>query len=91
MSFEDVLNSHHDCSVVIIPRYHKNRPRLIDGLYCECHAKLIKWLTTEQTKELTAMGVERLEPIAADKMALARQQVKWQDQVRRTQKEINYD
>ena len=91
MSFEDVLNSHNDCQVVIIPRYHKNRPRLVPGLYCQCHAKLIKWLNPEQQQELTALGVELLEPIAADRLALARQQLKWQDNVRRTQKENNYD
>lgn len=68
MSFEDILNNHHDCSVVILPRYHKNKPQLVPGLYCETHAKLIKWLSPAHAEELKSLGVEELEPIKSDKI-----------------------
>ena len=44
MSFQDVLDRHNNCDVVIIPRMWKNQifPKM--GLYCENHCKLIKWL-----------------------------------------------
>ena len=73
MSFEDILNNHHDCSVVILPRYHKNKPQLVPGLYCETHAKLIKWLSPEHARELEQIGVERLEPMHSDKLLIEKQ------------------
>jgi hypothetical protein len=73
MSFEDILNNHHNCSVVILPRYHKNKPNLIPGLYCENHAKLIKWLSPQQARELEQMGVEQLEPMNSDKLLVEQQ------------------
>jgi hypothetical protein len=76
MSFEDILNRHNDCKVVILPRFHKNRNRLIDGLYCECHCKLIKWLTPELSKELQASGVELIAPIKQDKINLLQKKLK---------------
>jgi hypothetical protein len=27
MAFTDVLDNHHDCEVVIIPRFHKGKPK----------------------------------------------------------------
>lgn len=75
MSFNDVLNNHNDCEVVIIPRFVKGRPKLVPGLYCQCHCKLIKWLRPEEFKELSAAGVEVLEPVKADKTSLIRQEL----------------
>jgi hypothetical protein len=76
MAFEDVLNRHNNCSVVIIPRYHKNRPQLVPGLYCENHGKLIKWIRNEQINELKELGVEVLEPIKIDKLKVMREQLR---------------
>jgi hypothetical protein len=70
MSFNDILDRHHNCRVVILPRFHKNRNELVDGLYCEDHAKLIKWLRTEHSEELQQAGVQRLDPIKQDKIKL---------------------
>ena len=75
MAFKDVLDRHHHCQVVIIPRYHKGKPHLVPGLYCSDHAKLIKWLSPDSAEELVSAGVESLEPIASDKMAHIREQV----------------
>lgn len=75
MSFKDVLDRHHDCSVVILPRFHKGRDRLIDGLYCEDHCKLIKWLSPEHSQELQALGVERLTPINQDRVKVLQQKL----------------
>ena len=77
MAFEDILDRHHSCNVVIIPRFHKGKPRLVHGLYCQNHCKLIKWLSQEQSQELSSLGVEVLEAISVDKLALARQQIKF--------------
>lgn len=74
MAFEDILNRHNNCEVVIIPRFHKNRPRLIHGLYCSNHCKLIKWLSPAESDTLVASGVEKLEPVPLDKIKLAIQQ-----------------
>lgn len=76
MSFEDTLNRHHECQVVILPRYHKNKPHLIPGLYCQDHGKLIKWLSPESAAELKQAGVEELEPIKIDKLKAMQQQLK---------------
>lgn len=76
MSFEDILNRHHDCSVVILPRYHKHKPHLVPGLYCETHAKLIKWLSPENAKELVGLGVELLDPIKQDKVKVMQEQLR---------------
>jgi hypothetical protein len=73
MSFEDILNNHHNCSVVILPRYHKNKPQLVPGLYCETHAKLIKWLSPQHAEELKSLGVEQLEPMNSDKLLVEQQ------------------
>lgn len=75
MSFEDILNNHHNCNVVILPRYHKNKPSLIPGLYCETHAKLIKWLSHEHAQELKSLGVEELEPMKSDKIKVMQTQL----------------
>lgn len=75
MSFKDILDRHHDCNVVILPRFHKNRNRLIDGLYCEHHCKLIKWLSPENSQELQELGVERIDPIKQDKIKLIKQKL----------------
>jgi len=82
MAFEDILNKHHHCEVVIIPRFHKGKANLIPGLYCKDHACLIKWLTNRQSKQLQQSGVELLEPINTDKMSLMRQQLTYQDKLR---------
>jgi hypothetical protein len=74
MAFSDILDRHSSCEVVIIPRFHKNRPRLIHGLYCANHCKLIKWLNPEESDVLVDSGVEKLEPVALDKMKLKIQQ-----------------
>lgn len=76
MAFEDILDRHHKCGVVIIPRFHKNRPRLIDGLYCETHGKLIKWLNPKESEVLVESGVEKLEAIKEDRFKLLRQRIK---------------
>jgi hypothetical protein len=60
------IEKHDDCTMVIIPRYHKNRPKLVPGLYCENHGCLIQWLTTHDYKELKKMGVEDLGPIKGE-------------------------
>lgn len=79
MSFQDTLDRHHNCQVVIIPRFHKGRPKLVHGLYCTGHAKLIKWLTRDQSQELKTSGVELLDPINSDRMALIRQQLTFKE------------
>ena len=66
MAFEDKLNKHNSHSVVILPRFHKYKERLIPGLYCEDCASLIKWLKPAHAKELIEMGVPKLEPSRAD-------------------------
>lgn len=76
MAFEDVLNNHHNCEVVILPRYHKNRSKLVPGLYCQKHSKLIKWLSPESAEELKQLGVEQLEPIKLDKIKVMAHQLK---------------
>ncbi len=70
MAFEDKLNKHNSHSVVILPRFHKGKERLIPGLYCEDCACLIKWLKPAHAKELIEIGVPKLEPIRADQDAL---------------------
>jgi hypothetical protein len=88
MAFTDILDRHHDCEVVIIPRFHKGKPRLIHGLYCCNHSKLIKWLSPAQSTDCQQLGVELLAPVKQDKVNLLRQEVKarykpwskpWQD------------
>ena len=64
------IEKHDNCNMVIIPRYHKGKPRLIPGLYCETHGCLIQWLTNYDYKELVKMGVEDLGPIAGEKEKL---------------------
>jgi hypothetical protein len=76
MPFTDILNRHHDCEVVIIPRFHKGKPRLIHGLYCSNHSKLIKWLSPEQSLDCQQAGVELLDPVPEDKMSLLKQDIK---------------
>ena len=78
MAFEDILNRHHHCQVVIIPRYHKGKDRLIHGLYCQDHAKLIKWLSPNHSCDLQALGVEVLTPINTDRMSVMREKLKRQ-------------
>ena len=84
MSFEDILDRHHDCKIVILPRFHKGKPRLIDGLYCEDHCKLIKWLTPLLSQELQKEGVECINPIKQDKIALMQQKLNTQVLPRRS-------
>ena len=72
MAFEDKLNKHNSHSVVILPRFHKNKERLIPGLYCEECACLIKWLKPAHAKQLIQMGVPKLEPIQSDRISLKR-------------------
>lgn len=69
MSFEDTLDRHHLCEVVILPRFHRNRPRLIPGLYCLNHGCLIKWLSQQHSDELRQSGVEYVEPLARERIA----------------------
>lgn len=51
--------NHDNCPVVIVNRYFKGRPDLVPGLYCEPHAKLIKWLSETDAQELEQIGIER--------------------------------
>ena len=67
------IEKHNDCNMVIIDRYHKGRPRLIPGLYCENHACLIKWLKPEHAKELEEIGVQHLGTIPGEPEKLKRQ------------------
>jgi hypothetical protein len=75
MAFEDTLNRHHECQVVIIPRFHKGKPRLIHGLYCSDHSKLIKWLNPIQSVECQSLGVELLPPVKQDRIKLMQQKI----------------
>ena len=79
MSFNDTLDRHHTCSVVILPRFHKGKDRLIDGLYCEDHCKLIKWLSPQHSQELQQLGVERLDPIKQDRVKVLQQKIQNMD------------
>jgi hypothetical protein len=83
MSFKDILDRHHNCHVVILPRFHKNRNSLVDGLYCEDHGKLIKWLNNEHSQELQELGVERLDPVKQDKIKLMQKKIKQQEYIPR--------
>lgn len=78
MAFSDTLDRHHECEVVIIPRFHKGKPKLIHGLYCCNHSKLIKWLSPEQSRDCQQLGVELLPAAKEDRINLMRQQIKWQ-------------
>ena len=81
MAFKDILDRHNDHTVVIIPRFYKNRPKLVPGLYCEDCGKLIKWLKDPLAEELVNdYGVERLSPIKQDKLKLLRQQLAYKEQ-----------
>lgn len=60
------IEKHDNCTMVIIPRYHKNKSYLVPGLYCQTHGCLIQWLTQEDHIKLVKMGVEDLGPIASD-------------------------
>lgn len=60
------IETHDNCNMVIIPRFHKNRLTLIPGLYCQNHGCLIQWLTQEDYKQLVKIGVEDLGPIAVE-------------------------
>jgi hypothetical protein len=71
MSFETILDRHNDHEVVILPRYHKNRPQLVPGLYCVNCFKLIKWLNPQQAQELEQLGVEVLDPSKLDKIRVS--------------------
>jgi hypothetical protein len=73
MTVDKTLDRHANCSVVILPRFHQGKPRLIPGLYCENHAKLIKWLNVNDSNELTELGVKQLKPMSSDQMSLIRQ------------------
>jgi len=83
MAFKDILDRHDKCEVVIIPRYHKNRPRFIHGLYCANHCKLIKWLSPEENQELIDSGVELLEPIKEDKMKLLKHKIMFEMKIKK--------
>lgn len=61
MSFENTLNRHNECEVVIIKRMIKNQLHPRAGLYCSNHCCLIKWLSDESYNELTSLGVEELD------------------------------
>jgi hypothetical protein len=76
MAFSDILDHHHECEVVIIPRFHKGKPKLMHGLYCADHGKLIKWLSPEQSTECQQLGVELLEPVKQDRINLMREKIK---------------
>jgi hypothetical protein len=76
MAFSDILDHHHDCEVVIIPRFHKGKPKLMHGLYCVNHGKLIKWLSPEQSTDCQQLGVELLEAVKEDRMKLLHQDIK---------------
>jgi hypothetical protein len=60
MTIDKTLNKHDSCPVVIIERWHLNKPNPIPGLYCATHGKLIKWLNREHSDELETLGVENL-------------------------------
>lgn len=74
MANTKTLDKHHNHKVVILPRYHKGKPRLIPGLYCETCACLIKWLKPAHALELEGMGVDRLSPIQRDLDLLRKEQ-----------------
>lgn len=63
------IEQHENCTMVIIPRYHKGKPKLIPGLYCEDHGCLIQWLDHKTKDALVQIGVEDLGPIK-EEMAL---------------------
>lgn len=77
MALKDVFDQHHDCEVVIIPRFHKGKSKLIPGLYCCQHAKLIKWLSPRQSHECQQLGVEVLPAVKEDKIKLLQQNVRF--------------
>ena len=58
MSFEDILNRHNDCKVVMMPRMWKNKVWPTMALYCQDHVKLIKWLSDHQYGELRGLVEE---------------------------------
>ena len=78
MAFSDILDYHNNCEVAIIPRFHKGKPKLVHGLYCCSHGKLIKWLSPEQSQDCQTLGVEVLTPVLEDKIKLMKQQLKRQ-------------
>lgn len=83
MAFKDILDRHNDHTVVIIPRFYKNRPKLVPGLYCEDCGKLIKWLKDPLAEELVNdYGVERLSPIKEDRIKLFQQQLGFRDGIK---------
>jgi hypothetical protein len=84
MAFSDILDHHHECEVVIIPRFHKGKPKLIHGLYCANHGKLIKWLRPEQSRECQQLGVELLAPVKEDRIKLMRQQIQFEFKLKET-------
>lgn len=73
------IEIHNDCTMVIIPRLHKGKHRLIPGLYCQDHGCLIQWLTPSDYKKLVKLGVEDLGPIPSEL-----EQVKQQKLARKT-------
>lgn len=54
------IEQHDNCTMVIIDRYHKDKRKLIPGLYCENHGCLIQWLKPNDAKRLKSIGVDYL-------------------------------